>query len=129
VTKLELSLQGLVGTIPNDVGLWTDLTKFFVSGNNLVGSLPSSIVLMTSLTDFDIRNNNLVGTVPKEVSQWTSIQYAFFNGNMLTKTMPAFRNNFCPRNGMRDIGLFPHLWADCGPPNPDIKCDCCNNCF
>jgi hypothetical protein len=84
VTVLDLRYKGLTGTIPDDVGLWTGLTEFFVY------------------------NNQLVGTVPKDVANWKSINYAYFDNNMLNGVMPAFGNKFCPKN---KTGL--ELWADC----------------
>jgi Leucine rich repeat N-terminal domain len=121
VTVLDLSEQVLAGTIPDDVGLWTDLNIFDVILNQLVGSLPSSIGLWTGLTYFGVGFNQLTGTVPKDVANWTSIQNAYFDTNMFNGVMPAFGNNFCPT---AKTGL--ELWADC---ISEIQCGCCNMCF
>jgi hypothetical protein len=119
VSEIGLSNVGLKGTIPDDVGLWSDLTKFYVSVNELAGTLPSSIGLWTGLNWFGISVNQFGGNVPKEVSKWASIQTAFFHLNKFTGSMPAFGNNFCPTNKTGGT-----LAADCG----EIVCGCCNVC-
>jgi hypothetical protein len=119
VTDLTLSGQGLTGTIPDDVGLWTSLTYFNVLVNRLVGSLPFSIALWTGLKFFGVVSNMLTGTVPKDIANWRSIKYAYFDNNMFNGVMPAIGNKFCPKNG---TGLA--LAADCN----EIQCGCCNVC-
>jgi hypothetical protein len=141
VTGLALSRQGLQGSIPDDVGLWTGLTTFDLSLNQLVGSLPSSIGSWTSLTSFDVRLNQLVGslppsigswtgltyvdvhrnqfsgTIPNEVSQWKPVTEAYFDANMFQGTMPS---SFCQRDWSNGL-----LSADCR----EVACSCCNFCF
>jgi PT repeat len=117
VTKLDLYKKGLVGTIPDDVGLWTSLNFFGAGRNSLTGSLPSSIGLWTGVTFFEVHLNQLVGTVPKEVANWRSIKAAYFESNMFNGTMPAFGNNLCPKKGTPGF-----LWADCS----EIQCGCCS---
>jgi Leucine-rich repeat (LRR) protein len=121
VTQLNLFYKGLAGTIPDDVGLWTNLTYFgiYSFNNKLVGSLPSSIGLWTGLTYFGVADNQLTGTVPKQVANWTSIQSAYFHKNMLNGVMPVIGNKFCPKNGTGG-----DLVADCG----EIVCGCCSEC-
>jgi hypothetical protein len=120
VTTLDLPFTGLTGIIPDDVGLWKNLTYFNVAMNLLYGSLPSSIGLWTGLTTFYVFNNFFGGTVPKEVANWTSIQFAFFQKNIFNGIMPAFGNKFCPKNGTGGL-----LLADCG----EIQCGCCSSCL
>jgi hypothetical protein len=141
VTGLALSRQGLQGSIPDDVGLWTGLTTFDVSLNQLGGSLPSSIGSWTSLTTFDVRLNQLVGSLPSSIGSWTGLTYvdvhrnqfsgtipneiskwkpvtdAFFDANMFQGTMPS---SFCQRDWSNGL-----LSADCR----EVACSCCNFCF
>jgi hypothetical protein len=120
VDFLGSSLFSTGGTIPADVGLWSNLTSFRVSAG-VRGSLPSFIGLWTSLTRFDVGVNEFTGTVPTEVSKWTSINSVSIKYNMLNGTLPAFGNNFCPKNGTGPTG---DLWANC----EEIVCDCCSFC-
>jgi Leucine-rich repeat (LRR) protein len=119
----DMSSNKLVGSLPSSIGLWTDLTSFGVSSNGLVGSLPSSIGVWTRLTYFTVQKNKLDGTVPREVLNWKSIQYAYFHDNMFNGTMPLIGNNFCPKNATK-----VDLYADCKAP-AKIVCDCCDVCI
>jgi hypothetical protein len=128
---ISFSRSGLgQGTIPDDVGLWTDLTRFNVGLNSFVGTLPSSIGAWSKLEYFNVANsgelgnNQLTGTVPKEVSAWKPIKQAYFEGNKFNGTMPVVGDNFCPKNNT-NLG---DLWADCKPP-AEIVCGCCNGCL
>jgi hypothetical protein len=115
---LSLVGAGLIGTIPDDVGLWTTLSGLEVADNQLVGSLPSSIGLWTGLTDFNIMSNKLTGTVPASISAWTSIADVWMSYNNLNGTMPIMGNNYCGGG---------NFWADCAAP-AKIVCGCCNMC-
>jgi hypothetical protein len=117
VDLIYLFSSNLVGTLPDDIGLWTDLSDFSLYNNNLAGTLPSSIGAWSKLTYFSVSTNKMTGTVPKEVAKWASIQTASFHTNMFIGTMPVIGINFCPKNG-----TGTRLQADCA----EIKCDCCN---
>jgi Leucine-rich repeat (LRR) protein len=121
LTLFGADRNSLVGSLPSSIGFWTSLTQFDVSHNSLTGSLPSSIGLWTDLLEFFISNNKFTGTVPADVSSWQSMQRAYFFDNMFNGTMPAFGNGFCPNNGKGD-----DLFADC---KSEIFCECCNICF
>jgi hypothetical protein len=122
VNAISLDNKGLQGTIPDDVGLWTGLTVFYVPTNVLAGSLPSSIGMWTSLVTFDVSINALGGTVPKEVSKWTRLIIGAFHRNNFGGTMPAIGTNFCPKKG-----IGGKLSADC-KANRKIVCECCSEC-
>jgi hypothetical protein len=127
VRELVLVNQGLAGTIPADVGLWSSLNKFDVSYNQLSGSLPSSIGKWSVLSYFSVESNELTGTIPKEISNWktfgsTTVGTAFFHYNLFTGTMPTIGYNWCPS---KSLEIFQYLIADC---KAKIFCRCCNLC-
>jgi hypothetical protein len=115
ITGLALNRQGLQGSIPDDVGLWTGLTTFDVGSNQLGGSLPSSIGSWTNVTYVDVHDNRLSGTIPNDVSQWKSITEASFSHNTFVGSMPR---SFCEREWCPTC-----LYADC-----KFDCPCCYHC-
>jgi hypothetical protein len=148
VTALNLGDNGLGGTIPADVALWTNLTSFTLRENGgvngvlptsigawtnlqtfkvdkcqLGGSLPSTIGIWRNLTNFAVYSNRLTGTVPTELSKWTAITEAYFDDNSFNGTMPPIGSSFCPKNTSAGV-----LWADCKPPDAEIACACCSKC-
>jgi hypothetical protein len=147
VTVLSLGDSGLSGTIPTDVGLWTNLTSFTFRENagvngklptaigawtnlqyfrvdtcNFGGPLPSNIGNWRKLTYFAVYSNKLTGPVPTEVSSWTAITEAYFDNNAFNGTMPQLGSSFCPST---TGGI---MWADCKPPAAEISCTCCSKC-
>jgi hypothetical protein len=80
--------------------------------NGLTGSLPSSIGMWTNLTRIEMSWNELTGTIPTSVAQWTSLNTAILYNNNLTGTMPTIPG-FCPKNGaggVLDGRLFCQEW-------------------
>mmetsp|Transcript_15332 Transcript_15332/g.22600 ORF Transcript_15332/g.22600 Transcript_15332/m.22600 type:complete len:1118 (-) Transcript_15332:82-3435(-) len=65
-TALNLTSNGLVGTIPTEVGL-SSLFEFRLSGNNLTGTIPSEIGLLSDLTRLNLSANRLIGTIPEGI--------------------------------------------------------------
>ena len=57
-----MEASNISGTLPNDIGAWTDITTFFIPNNRaLHGSLPASIANWTALTYFEVGNNRISG--------------------------------------------------------------------
>jgi hypothetical protein len=122
ITSLELDTRTLSGSLPMDIGLWTNLVRFDINENAVAGSLPSTIGRWSSLNFFSVSDNRMIGTVPVGVANWTSIQSAAFDLNAFSGTMPIVGNNFCPR-----FVLGGYMAADCAPP-AEIICNCCLFC-
>jgi hypothetical protein len=89
VTKIDLNVNNVKGTIPADLGLLTELKSFIVLKNALTGTLPVSIVQWTALTDFIVYDNELTGTLPASIGQWAALKSFNVGGNALTGTLPA----------------------------------------
>jgi hypothetical protein len=89
VNVINFMNQGLEGSIPDDVGLWTELKYFYAGNNKLTGSLPSSIGLWTSLEVFYVFNNQLAGSLPSSIGRWTSIFDFSAPNNRLTGSLPS----------------------------------------
>jgi hypothetical protein len=99
--ELNLQQQGLTGTIPEEVGLWTNLNSFLVDGflksvlqNSLTGSLPSSIGKWTSLVTFSASNNLFGGSLPSSIGAWTTLSLFKVANNQLGGSLPSSIGNW-----------------------------------
>ena len=101
VVAIDLSNLGLVGTIPEEIGIGLeaieDLTLY---NNDIFGTIPPSLMTLPNLFYVDLGSNYLVGSIPP-IS--TTLQYLYLNTNRLTGRLPRGKNGL-------DYKL-KHLWA------------------
>ncbi|CAB9506389.1 leucine rich repeat [Seminavis robusta] len=93
--ELRLSNNGLIGILPEELYMLTELTLIQLLNNNLGGTISSRLGEMLDLERFDLSSNELSGNIPAEVAQLTSLdEFAVFR-NSLTGTLPKelFRTN------------------------------------
>ncbi|GAQ90671.1 hypothetical protein KFL_006710010 [Klebsormidium nitens] len=89
-TRLSLSLKGLLGPIPPQLGGLTNLTYLDLSQNNLFGPIPAELGNLTSLTYLDLWDNkNLSGPIPPELSTLTRLTYLDLSFNNLSGPIPS----------------------------------------
>jgi hypothetical protein len=88
VVALLLDEKNVLGQIPNDLGLLTDLTSLQLFDNRLTGTIPSSLGLMTALVDLDLRDNTLTGTIPSSIGDLKALTILQFWSNQLRGTIP-----------------------------------------
>jgi len=97
-TELNLSNQGLIGSIPPEIGCLTNLTHLTLSSNQLTGEIPSEIWKMTNLTWLDLGFQNyynigLTGEIPPEIGNLTNLTSVDLHGNQLTGSIPTEMGN------------------------------------
>ena len=77
VVGLDLTkVDGIVGyTIPNEIGILTNLQKLDLSSTGLIGSIPTEVGLLTVLTSLRLGEylNLLTGSIPTEVGLLTGL--------------------------------------------------------
>jgi len=78
ITGINVTQQGLSGTIPTELGLLTDLEHLSLNNNILRGSIPQEIANLAKLKTLDLTNCYLTGTLPQhfESSQLTQLLLA-----------------------------------------------------
>jgi hypothetical protein len=89
VVGLDLTAQDLRGSIPAEVGLWSNMASFVASLNQLNGTLPFTMERWTDLTKFCVSDNALKGSLPAGISHWAGLMYFGVNTNLLTGTLPV----------------------------------------
>jgi len=113
VVGLDLSWNGLEGSLPSEIGMLTHLEFLYLFDNELnshlpseigllsslkhlnlsrtglLGSIPSNIGLLEELTDLYLFGNNLNGFIPSEIGLLDSLNVLDFWRNQLTGTIPS----------------------------------------
>ena len=72
--RLDLSAQGLAGTISPAIGNLTFLRSLNLSFNGLRGVIPPSIGSLRRLQQLDLGVNMLAGVIPTNISRCTSLR-------------------------------------------------------
>lgn len=90
VIKLNLSSEGLSGTIAPSIGNLTFLRTLDLSWNNLHGEIPSTIGHLSLLRNLNLSNNSFHGEIHANLNNCTSLESINLDSNMLTGEIPAF---------------------------------------
>jgi hypothetical protein len=89
LSSFEISYNQLTGTLPTSIGSWPRLTAFKVDENKLAGALPTAIGLWTKLTTFDVGSNQFNGTLPSNIGAWTGLTYIDVYRNSFNGQLPS----------------------------------------
>ena len=92
VTELELNSNSLMGSIPTQLGLLTEMTaNVQLSANALTGSVPTEIGLLTKLTEgLYLWGNSFTGQLPSELGQLTALTRSLsVNTNQFSGMLPS----------------------------------------
>ncbi|CAL5079200.1 unnamed protein product [Urochloa decumbens] len=92
--SLNLSANTIQGEIPPTIGSLRRLRLIDLSTNMLTGVIPSNISRCISLRVLDIDNNTGVhGSIPAEIGNLPSLTYLVLASNSLTGTIPSSLGN------------------------------------
>ncbi|KAL6839027.1 hypothetical protein ACP4OV_031081 [Aristida adscensionis] len=89
VVALDLSSQGLVGTISPAISNLTFLRSLNLSVNILRGEIPPSIGSLHRLRRLDLSENTLTGVIPSNISRCTDLRVMDISSNRLQGSIPA----------------------------------------
>ncbi len=107
-TELDLSVSGLTGGIPPEIGNLTNLTDLSLSSNQLTGEVPPEIGNLPNLTWLSLGWNQLTGEVPQEIGNLVNLEILSLSSNQLTGEVPEeicslagsylslYNNQLCP---------------------------------
>ena len=100
--ELNLSGQGLSGSIPNTISQLSNLMFLDLSNNNLEGVIPEEIVSMETLLGFNLSHNSLTGGIPEELGSLTNLMSMDLSHNQLSGIVPSSIGNM---TGLVEISL------------------------
>ena len=89
VTRLELSANGLSGSIPTSLGNLPNLVSLSLAANGLSGSIPTSLGNLLSLEWLDIGANGLSGSIPSSLGNLSNMTELYLEANWLSGSIPA----------------------------------------
>ncbi|EJK73524.1 hypothetical protein THAOC_04850 [Thalassiosira oceanica] len=81
VTEINLSDEGLTGSLPQEVGWLPKLSRLDLSSNNLTGTIPESIYSLTRLS--------LTGEISPNIDNLNFAEQIFLGDNALSGELPA----------------------------------------
>ena len=118
VSVVDLEQNGLVNTIPSEIGSLPDISQLSLRSNLLTGSIPVNIAKLKHLEKLDLGNNLLTGSIPDHISNLRKLQHLYLNSNFLRGTIPKHIGKL---NDLVWIGLYeneltgsiPHSIGDC----------------
>ena len=88
-TELNMSNSGLIGSIPPELGILTNLTYLNLGYNELTGSIPTEIGNLTNLTHLILNDNQITNSIPSEIGSMINLTYLMFDNNQLTGSIPS----------------------------------------
>lgn len=89
VTQIDLSYNGLRGTIPSVLGKLTALTSIRMINNDISGTLPSELGQLTNLKQIWLHSNTIAGIIPSEIGQMGDLELMQIRSNLLTGVLQS----------------------------------------
>lgn len=86
---ITLDLNSLVGTLPDELAILTDLKVLDMGFNRLSGPIPSRLGLLTNLQSLSLYINSLEGKLPAELSGLSLLLDVDLSRNALTGPIPG----------------------------------------
>ena len=93
LTYLELSSNQLNGPIPTTIGNLSNLETLIIYNSQLTGSIPSNFGNLTNLSNLNISYNSLSGNIPTSLGNLNNLTYLHLNNNQLTGNIPTQLGN------------------------------------
>ncbi|XP_071733736.1 uncharacterized protein [Rutidosis leptorrhynchoides] len=91
---LEIVDIGLEGSIPDQIGLLSNLVELSLRGNWLTGKIPAGLLAnLTQLTHLDLSLNNFMGLIPPSLTNLTQLTHLDLSRNNFTGPIPPSLTN------------------------------------
>ena len=91
---LRLHSNNLTGSLPQEIGNWTQVEHVYLQRNNLTGRLPREIGNWGELRCVSFSVNNLTGSLPQEIGNWRQVQNVLLHNNNLSGSLPKEIENW-----------------------------------
>lgn len=88
ITGLHFYNSNIVGNLPTDIQLFTNLTSLWTWGNNFNASIPSFIGNLSQMGSLQLPNNNYSGNIPTEIGNLSKLYSLDLSANNLTGSIP-----------------------------------------
>ena len=88
ITSLSISNASLLGYLPSELSLLTDLDSLVLPRNRLSGHIPPAIAALRFLSTLDLSYNFLSGQIPAGIGDLKSLAHLDLSSNRLTGILP-----------------------------------------
>ena len=123
--SLNLSRNGLMtGQIPETLGQLNNLKTLILSFNGLTGQIPETLGQLNSLEILELFGNDLTGSIPETLGQLNSLKFLSLSFNRLTGDIPETLEQL---NNLQSLYLSFNQLTGCIPsalqaiPNNDFN--------
>ncbi|XAR57275.1 hypothetical protein NMG60_11025351 [Bertholletia excelsa] len=89
VAGIDLNHAGISGTLPEELGLLSDLALFHINSNFFCGTIPASFCKLKLLYELDVSNNLLAGKFPEVVLSLPSLKFLDIRFNHFEGNLPS----------------------------------------
>ena len=89
VVGLHIVRDGIVGTIPTELGSLAGLQTLSLWGNRLTGGIPKELGNLANLQTLSLSENQLTGEIPTELGSLAKLQWLNLYENRLTGEIPT----------------------------------------
>ncbi|KAL2469840.1 Leucine-rich repeat extensin-like protein 6 [Abeliophyllum distichum] len=89
VAGIDLNHAGISGSLPEELGLLTDLALFHINSNRFCGTLPASFSGLRLLYELDVSNNLFSGEFPSVVLCLPSLKFLDIRFNKFDGKIPS----------------------------------------
>ena len=123
----DFGMNMFTGPLPTSIFDLPRIRILYFFDNQLSGEIPPNFANSTVLRDLYLHNNTLSGRVPpigpNQLQVFTELRIEY---NDITGTMPP---SICALRGTNQTADLVTLHSDCNGDEPEIRCDCCTECF
>jgi hypothetical protein len=91
VTEIEFEENNLVGTIPTELALFSELAIWGMERGDLTGTIPTQVGQLHRLVFIDLDYNLLTGTLPTELYQLVNLTQLDLNNNFLSGSIDGMQ--------------------------------------
>jgi len=112
------------GTIPTEIGRYTNLASLSISKSDLRGEIPTEVGNLQQLRRLWLFDNKLTGTIPEQLSNLALLEVVELHQNQLNGAMP---DGVCSSVKRSDYD-YKSLTSDC---LSEVSCSksCCTQCY
>lgn len=103
VAKIDLNNNNVVGVLPAEIAMFTEVTQLILYDNKISGPIPSEIFGMTQLTAVDLFNNELTGEISEDFANLVNMIGLYLSENSLSGAIPA---------ALSKMTKLEHLWIE-----------------
>ena len=88
VTHLDLTSNGVSGTVPEEISQLTSLVHLLFWDNEITGSIPPGLGALRQLEILDFDWNRMTGSIPPELGRLANLEKLYFAKNRLSGPPP-----------------------------------------